>query len=120
MNCTKDKATLILRRHHNRSNLLVDFQASIHTEVVRMRGRISQVNANGFLFVCNADTVSVLFESVIFEYEECSREEITRREKLRSRFCTLRLWLPIATVEEAPSAATTLPSPLLNITETIS
>jgi hypothetical protein len=121
MNCATDEATLILRRwYRNRSDLLHDFQASIDAERVRMRGRISQLDADRFLFVSSAGSVSVPFDSTGFEYGECSTEELSRREKPQRTFCSLQLWLSIATVEEAQSGATALASPLLNITETIS
>lgn len=123
MNGTKDEVLTLRRSYHNRSNLLLDFQVSLNPEVVRMRNRISQicqVDADGFFFVSNVCSVSVPFESTVFEHEEGSGEELTRREKLQCTFGSIRLWLSKARVEEVQPAATALASTFLSIAKTIS
>jgi hypothetical protein len=78
MNCTKNEAALVLRWYRKRSNLLLVFQASVNTEAVHMRGLISRVAADGFLFVSKSCSVSIPFDFTVFEYEKGTKEEMTQ------------------------------------------
>ncbi len=94
MNCTNNEAELVLKRwYRNRSNLLLVFQASVNTEAVRMRGLISRVDADGFLFVSKSCSVSIPFDFTVFEYEEGTKEEMIQGNKPQGAFCRLRLQL---------------------------
>jgi len=84
MNFTKNEAALVLKRwYRNRSNLLLAFQASVNTEAVRMRGLISRVDTDSFLFVSKSCSVSIQFDFTMFEYEEGTKEELTQGETTR-------------------------------------
>jgi hypothetical protein len=83
MNCTKNEAALVLRWYRKRSNLLLVFQASVNTEAVHMRGLISRVAADGFLFVSKSCSVSIPFDFTVFEYEKGTKEEMTQGKTTR-------------------------------------
>jgi hypothetical protein len=111
---------LILGRWgHDRASLLLAFQASPSTEVVRIRGRISCLDADGLLFVSTACSVSVPFESATFEYEESASDVLAHGQKQRRAACSLRLRLPARKIMPARNSATTLASSVLSITEAI-
>lgn len=43
-----------------------------------MRGLISRVDADSFLFVSKSCNVSIQFDFTVFEYEEGTKEELTQ------------------------------------------
>ena len=82
MSYTNNEAELVLKRwHRNRSNLLLVFQASVNTEAVRIKGLISRVDADGFLFVGKSCSVAIPFDSTVFEYEEGTKEELIQGDR---------------------------------------
>jgi hypothetical protein len=120
MNCSRDEALLILGKWcADRANLLLAFQASVSTEVVRLRGRISRLDTEGLLFVSTACSVSVPFESATFEYKEVASDVLLHGQKQRRAACFLQLQLPARKVMRAMSSATTLASSVISITEAI-
>jgi hypothetical protein len=102
---------------HDRANLLLALQASARTEVFRIRGRISSLDADGLLFVSTACSVSVPFECATFEYEEGANDLSPHGHKQQSPACSLRMQLPAKKNMQARSSATVLASPVLSITE---
>lgn len=104
---------------HDRANLPLAFQASASTEVVRIRGRICRLDADGFLFVSTACSVSVPFESATFEYEEGASDVLAQGRRSDARPVFLRLQPPARKTMRARSSATTLASSVLSITEAI-
>jgi len=79
MNGSRDEGMLIPRKWcHDRDNLLLAFQASTNTEVVRVGGRISSLNVDRLLFVYAACSASVPLESAMFEYEEGATDVLTQ------------------------------------------
>src|ERR1700742_333380 len=120
MNCSRDEAMLILGKwRHNRANLLPGFQASASSEVLRVRGRISWLNADELEFVSPACSVSIPFECAIFDCEEPASDVLGHGQKQGRAACSLRLQLPARKNLRARSSATTLASPVLSITETV-
>ena len=118
MNCSRDEAVLILEKWcDERANLLLGFQASARIEIVRIRGRISCLSPNGFLFLGTACSISVPFESATFEYEEGASDVMAHGQKERGRTCSLRLQLPTSTTMRAMNSDTTLASSIVSITE---
>ncbi len=86
MNCTNNEAELVLKRwNRNRSNLLLVFQSCVNTETVRMRGLISRVDADGFLFGSKSCSVSIPFDFTVFEYEKGHKGRNDTGEKTTRR-----------------------------------
>jgi hypothetical protein len=120
MNCSRDEAILILGKWcHDRANLLVAFQASTNTEVVRIGDRISSLDADGLLVVITACSFSVSLESATFEYEEGASDTLAPGQKQRRAACSLRLRLPARKAMRARTSSITVPSPVLSITKAI-
>src|ERR1700744_3597785 len=95
MNCSRDEAMLMLGKwRHNRANLLPGFQASASSEVLRVRGRISWLNADEFKFVSRSFSFPILFEYAIFDYEEDASDVLGHGQKQGRAACSLRLQLP--------------------------
>jgi hypothetical protein len=100
-----------------RANLLLGFQASARIEIVRIRGRISCLNPDGFLFLGTACSIAVPFEAATFEYVEGASDVRAHGQKERGRTCSLRLRLPASTTTRAVSSDTALASSIVSITE---
>ena len=46
-----------------------------------MRGLVSQVDADGFLFVSKSCSVAIPLDSTVFEYEEGTKEELIQGDR---------------------------------------
>lgn len=58
------------RWFEERSPVLLNFQATPVTEVICLKGRITQLRTDGFLFASPIASVTVPFDQATFEYEE--------------------------------------------------
>jgi hypothetical protein len=71
MICTKHEALMILGKwFEERSPVLLNFQATPATEVICLKGRITQLKTDSFLFTSPIASVTVPFDQATFEYEE--------------------------------------------------
>jgi hypothetical protein len=51
-----------------------------------MRGLVSQVDADGFLFVSKSCSVAIPLDSTVFEYEEGTKEELIKGDRPQGAF----------------------------------
>jgi hypothetical protein len=51
-----------------------------------MRGLVSQVDADGFLFVSKSCSVAIPLDSTVFEYEEGTKEELIQGDRPQGAF----------------------------------
>lgn len=118
MNCTNNEAELVLKRwYRNRSNLLLVFRASVNTKAVRMRGLISRVGADGFLFVSKSCSVSIPFDFTVFEYEKGHKGRNDAGGKTTRRLLSSLIAAAYRKAMAATSTAIALASTVLSITE---
>ncbi len=71
MKCTKQEALMILGKWFEEQSLvLLNFQATPATEAISLKGRITQLRTDNFLFTSPIASVTVPFDQATFEYEE--------------------------------------------------
>jgi hypothetical protein len=106
MRCSKDEAVLILSKWlHDSADLILTLRVTAVDELIRLRGQISTLNPDGFLFAGLVGSIHVPFESATFDYSE-----------IRS---SLRVQMPMTTIGRDRSADAVLASSLLSITEVV-
>ncbi len=71
MKCTKQEALMILEKwFEDGSPVRLNFQATSATEVICLKGRITQLKTDRFLFTCPLASVTVPIDQATFEYDE--------------------------------------------------
>ena len=71
MKCTKQEALMILGKWFEEGSAVrLNFQATPATEVICLKGRITQLKTDSFLFTSPIASVTVPIDQATFEYEE--------------------------------------------------
>jgi hypothetical protein len=120
MRCSKDEAMLILSKWlHDSANLILTLRVTAIDELIRLRGQISTLNPDGFLFAGPVGSIHVPFKSATFDYGDVAPDTFAQEVDPRDIRNSLRVQMPMTTIGQDRSANAVLASSLLSITEVV-
>jgi hypothetical protein len=120
MICTKQEALMILGRwFEERSPVLLNFQATPATEVICLKGRITQLRTDSFLFTSPSASVTVPFEQATFEYEEKLLTDPPFRKEMSGPSSRLGLHLSLCRSQLGQDGACSQLQSFLSISEAL-
>ena len=120
MRCSRDEAMLILGKWlHDSASLILTLRVTAIDEVIRLRGQISTLDLDGFLFAGPVGSIHVPFETATFDYGEVTAGILAREIEPGDTASSLLVQVSLTDNARDRSAGTGLASSLLSITEVI-
>jgi hypothetical protein len=104
---------------HDSADLILTLRVTAIDEVICLRGQISTLDLDGFLFAGPIGSVHVPFETATFDYGEVPADLFAQEAEHRDTRSSLLVQMSMTESARDRSAGTVLASSLLSITELV-
>ena len=120
MKCTKQEALMILGKWFEEgSPVRLNFQATSATEVICLKGRITQLKTDSFLFTSPIASVTVPIDQATFEYDEKLLMDPPLRKETSGPISRIGLHLSLCRSQSGQDHASSQLQSFLSISEAL-